>query len=111
MSLKEIRKQQILDDGIQSVEHKGFTVMISSVRGSAMEVTVMRMLEESSDAAHVLLLSSMCHSLEDVRAEVKDTVNDYSHTAKQIQALHDNGMDMTNQDNQFTAQQIIDKAA
>lgn len=106
MSLSDLKRTILFDDGIQSVNHKGWDVMVR-FNGDYYEVTICRMLDENSDAAHGILSNSRCDTLCEVKEEVRIEVDGYSHTAKEIQTLHDSGRDMNNLDTLTTASELL----
>ncbi len=95
MSLSSLNSRTIIDDGIQSVTYKGWDVIVLASR-HGYTVSVMKLLEENSDAAHVLFSNSPCSTLQSVMEEVRDEVGSYDFTAKQVQTRHDQGEDMIN---------------
>ncbi|ELI5720895.1 hypothetical protein RRK67_004022 [Vibrio fluvialis] len=88
MSLSQINLEE-LRYGFASGEYKGFSVTVKPCRNYYV-YSVMLMLEDDSDAAHVIASGDKECTLGEVKAAVKLVVNDYPYSSKELLNIHRN---------------------
>ncbi|EJL6709985.1 hypothetical protein NMS01_003491 [Vibrio cholerae] len=87
MSLSSITASKVRDTGFASGEHKGFTVHVTPTR-HGFKFSIMLMLEDNSDAAHVIASAKPSLGIVELKEQVKEIVSNYPYTAKQLHAMH-----------------------
>ncbi|MBY7933096.1 hypothetical protein [Vibrio furnissii] len=87
MSLSHINKNE-LAQGFASGNYKGFSVYVESCRGGY-RFSVMLMLENDSDAAHVIASKNIEPTLHDLKLAAKGFVNEYPYTSQELLTMHD----------------------